>query len=334
MSAKDPHDSVLEAIQDIAGDKKDTGSGIMIVCPFHDDNTPSCGINMSRDGGVPFGYFHCLGCGEKGGWNKLAEKLGLPILKEWELKFAGNGSTRTQRRRIPSDVLYSIDQKDRMFKSINTKEVIPWSEDKDWRGFDGKILRKLEAYMFSDKEEMGLLFPIYVNGKYIGGVKAKMEKPKKGLSYVNTSGKWVRTHGLLGFDYVKKVVKSMKAKKGKCFSSIVLVEGPRDAIRLLLNRIPALAILGIENFTQEKLMKVLSLYGIKTVYVMPDNDKAGTKMYKKIKELAKGYVKVKHIKLPRELNAKGEIIKLDPNEAPQDIIDEVKELIYSEIVPV
>lgn len=328
--SKDPQEIVMDAIHSLNSQKKNTSSGIMIVCPFHEDNTPSCGINLSRDNDVPFGFFHCLGCGEKGGWNKLADKLELPRLKDWELGFSGNGSTRTEKRRVPADVLYSIDQTERMYKSIGTKEIIPWPENKDWRGFDGTILRKLSAYMFSDREEIGLLFPIIVNGKYLGGVKAKMEKPEKGLSYVNTAGKWVSTHGLLGFDYVKNVVRKMR-KKDRCFTSIVLVEGPRDVIRLLLNRIPALAILGIENFTLEKLMKILSLYSLKTIYVMPDNDAAGTKMYKKIKELARGYVDVRLIKLPREYDKNGKLIKLDPNEADQDIVDEVKDLIYSEI---
>lgn len=326
----DIHEVVVQAILTIPGSKKETSGGIMICCPFHSDNTPSCGINLNKGTELPFGFFNCLGCGEKGGWNKLAKHVGLPTFKDWELSFEGNGATRAQKKRKSEAEMLVISEKERMFIAAGTKTMIPWPKKQKWRGVGGTILHKLEAFMTGDRDEVNLFFPIYVNGAFQGGVTAPMEKRKNSLSYVNTPGRWVKTSGLLGFDYVKRVASSMKKKK-RCFRSIVLVEGPRDVTRLLENQIPALAVLGSENFTRDKLIRVMSLYEMDVIYVMSDNDRAGRKLYKTIKAFGKEFIKVKRLALPMDYDDDGNLIKLDPNNAPQDIIDAVKEIVYDTI---
>lgn len=329
----DARQIIMEELHGLHIAKKQAGSTLMIQCPFHDDNGPSCGVNLATDNGIPLGFFHCFGCPEKGPWNKLADKLGLTQFKDWQLGFSGNGSTREDRRRAPEATMKSTDQKDRLYKTLKTKEVIDWPDSQEWRGYGGTLLKKLGAMMFSEREEIMLFFPIYVNKKFVGGVKAHMEKQEKRLSYINTAGTWVLNSGLLGYDYVKEVMSKRVKNKKKKYTSLALVEGPRDVLRLLLNRIPALAILGIENFNVKKLIKILSLSPhIKRIYVMPDNDDAGTEMYRKIKEIAAPYVEVRRLKLPREKDKKGKLIKMDPDNAPQDIIDSVRELIDSECI--
>ena len=49
---------------------------VFICCPFHGESTPSCAVTVFSDKYLP-GTFHCFGCGKSGGWNTLAEKLGL-----------------------------------------------------------------------------------------------------------------------------------------------------------------------------------------------------------------------------------------------------------------
>ena len=60
-------------------------NGYMIKCPFHDDDTPSCSISLGNSK-VPPGYFYCFGCGTKGAWNVLAEKIGAKKFKNGEEK--------------------------------------------------------------------------------------------------------------------------------------------------------------------------------------------------------------------------------------------------------
>jgi len=343
--SEDARQIISEELNNSPGPKKMAGSSLLIQCPFHDENTPSCGVNLNQDSGIPLGWFHCFGCGAKGPWNRLAKQMGLTQFKKWQLDFKGNGATREEKRRTPEASMKSTNQLERMYKTLKTKELIEWPTRMDWRGYDGTLLRKLGALMFSEEvwnkqerareAEVMLFFPIYVNEKFVGGVKAFMEKQKDGLSYLNTPGSWVRTSGLLGYDYIRKVIANVREKKKRQYTSLVLVEGPRDVARLLLNRVPAMAILGIENFSEKKLMKILAVNSnIKRLYVMSDNDKAGKRMYKIIKEMAANYIPVKRLKLPEEYDKKGKLIKMDPDDAPQELIDTVRELIESEMVKV
>jgi hypothetical protein len=59
-----------------AGRPQVKDKSVFICCPFHGEKTPSCAVTVFSDRYLP-GSFHCFGCGEKGSWNKLAEKLGL-----------------------------------------------------------------------------------------------------------------------------------------------------------------------------------------------------------------------------------------------------------------
>lgn len=318
---QDARQLIYEELSSIAGDRKIQGDSYMIRCPFHSDNTPSCGVNLALGTDIPIGLFHCFGCGEKGHWNKLAAKLNLRTIKDWQ-KFEGEGA---KKKIIQSNLLgTNNDSIVRLLEEIGTKQAIPWPIGMNWRGYDGKIINKLGGIYFNDRltDELMLVFPVYINGVYKGGVRAYLEKQIGGNSYITTKGKWTKSYGLLGYDYMKRVMRKFN------YRGIVLVEGPRDFLRLLKNQIPALAILGSLNFDEKKLMYVMSINTcLETIYVMPDNDEAGEKMYRNIKKIAGKSIKVKHLRLPKETK-NGKVVKMDPDNAPQDIIDYVKELVY------
>jgi 5S rRNA maturation endonuclease (ribonuclease M5) len=310
-----------EIVGKVHGSKKLTGDSYMIQCPYHEDSTPSGGINLTVDTDVPLGYYHCFGCGEKRRWNELAETLGLHKFKDWELGFSGNGSRKDQRKK--KIVEYeTITQELR--RSLNTMELIDWPAIMSWRGYKGQLIKRLGGLFYNDPmtDEIMLFFPITINNKFKGGVRAYLEKQVNGLSYLTTKGPWVKDCGILGYEYIKKIIR----RNG--YTALVIVEGPRDMLRLIDNKIPAVAILGSENFTRKKLMRILGMSSkIDTLYVMPDNDKAGASMYYKIKGITGDYAKVKHLKLPREKNKEGKLIKMDPDDAPQHFIDEVKKVL-------
>ena len=316
-----------EIVSLIPGGKKLNGDSYMILCPFHSDSTPSCGINLTTDTDIPLGFYHCFGCGEKGHWNQFVSDtdFGLTSFKDWELGFKGNGTKRDDRKKRSASMSYKSDD-EQLRDAIFTMQMIPWPKSMVWRGYGGDLIRKLGGKFYSDNltDEMMLFFPITMNGRFRGGVRAYLEKQVGGTSYVTTKGAWVKDCGLLGYDYIKKIVR----KYG--YTSIVLVEGPRDAMRLIDNSIPALAILGIENFSQKKLLRILGISSkIDTIYVLPDNDRAGTQMFKKIKEVAGDLVQVKHLKLPKDKDDEGKLIKMDPDDAPLHIIKDVRRLLNS-----
>lgn len=319
---EDAFSIITEEIEKIDGRKKHTSTNVFICCPFHDEKTPSLSINMSQDAKVNVGTFMCFGCPEKGPWNLLAKKLGLREVKEWQ-HFQGSSDTAVNKlRKAKKDFArfnsYSID---RLFEELGGA-VLPWPKEKEWRDYPGAMIHRVDGYMYNDerRDELMLALPIYINGRYRGGVKALWEKPKDGPSYINTSGDWVMNYGLLGYDFINK------HELWGC-TSMVLVEGPRDWLRMVLNKIPACGILGSKMFNEKKLMLLMS-FGIKKIYTLADNDKAGTSMVRLIEKVCRGYIEVEELKLPRKLDDEGKLIKMDPDNAPQKIIDKVKALVY------
>lgn len=317
----DARDIIYTELSTVDGEKNITGDAFMIQCPFHGDTNPSLGVNLTTDTNIPLGFFHCFGCGEKGNWNGLANKLGLQNIKEWQLGFTGNGTQRSERKR--RSVLHYTCPEDQFREGIYTREVIKWPASRKWRGYKGTLIQKMGGLCYNDsltKENM-LFFPIYVNGQYRGGVRAYQQKQVDGNSYLTTKGSWAKKYGLLGFEYVKKLVRKYK------YTAIVVVEGPRDEMRLLANGIPALAVLGIEVISEKKILMILSMSPrLKTIYVMPDNDLAGTQLFNNVKVLSKGLAEVKHLKLPKPKDDRGNLIKIDPDNCDKRIIKEVKKL--------
>ena len=65
-------------ITDNFPEAKWSGDEVGVCCPFHDDQTPSCSVNVVK---ARF-YCHAAGCGAHGGLLKLAEKKGIPAPPE------------------------------------------------------------------------------------------------------------------------------------------------------------------------------------------------------------------------------------------------------------
>lgn len=315
---------VIEQLGRYTSYQKQAGGNIHVCCPFHSEKTPSCSVNISRDANVGIGTFFCYGCGEKGNWNKFADKADLVPLKSYQ-KFERNtdaANTRLMRKRLE---MLGVDNRSiqRLFDEVGNA-IIPWPKERGWRSYSGKLIARIGGFCYNDNnhDELMLVLPVYINGRYRGGVRAFFEKQENGLSYLTIKGDWVKSYGLLGYDYIQK--RDLWGAK-----AVVLVEGPRDWLRLMKNKIPACAILGA-NMMDEKKMMLIAALGVRKVFAMPDNDKAGKKMANLVKEFAENAgLQFQYLKLPRELDKKGKLIKMDPDNAPAAIIKEVKRLVFS-----
>jgi DNA primase len=107
---------------------------------------------------------------------------------------------------------------------------------------------------------------------------------------------------------------------------IVLVEGPLDAIKYWLHGIPALALLGCQNWSDFKLKLILSRCP-STVWLSFDNDadkemkggvNAGQKAQREIYSQLKRYVDTQTISLP-------------PGNDPFDLVPELLQEIYNAV---
>jgi DNA primase len=297
-------DIITGELNNLGGWQKRTADHIMIKCPFHDDGTPSCGIYIASGMSISIGSWHCFGCSARGPWNKLAKKLGLREIKDW-----GDYS---------SDIISNTISEAQTISSIAKQMRIDystWPKDMVWRGFSGKLVQHvgglIAAERATSKEQsnrISALFPIYINQNLRGAVKAAMKKQKGALSYVTTKGNWVMKYGLFGYENAKRLRKDY----------VVLVEGPRDALRLIEYKIPAIAILGSNNFSDDKALMLSSL-NINTAYCLPDNDDAGKHMRTLVRKHMSKYVKTVAIKLPPECG--------DPEEMDSDDIDNLYSIV-------
>lgn len=76
-------------------DIENKGDDILVTCPHHDgghEKTPACNIYIGNDTKLPYGYFNCFVCGEKGSFLKfVAECFNAPesYAKAWLLENFG-----------------------------------------------------------------------------------------------------------------------------------------------------------------------------------------------------------------------------------------------------
>lgn len=315
---------VRDALQEYGGFQKTAGSNVHVLCPFHSERSPSCSINLGRGGNIGVGTFFCFGCGEHGHWNKFAAATNLPRLKNYQSfeRDSKDSSLRFMQKQM--ELMGQSNRSiQRLFDEVGNA-VIPWPIERPWRSYSGKLIRRIGGYCYNDPnyDELMLVLPVYINGKYRGGVRAFFEKQDNGLSYLTLKGDWVKSYGLLGFDYVQK--KSLWGAR-----AVVVVEGPRDWLRLIRNKIPAVAILGAKMMDDKK-MTLLASLGVKKVFACPDNDRAGKSMASMVEKYAKAAgLKFEYLRLPAEKDKDGKLIKMDPDNAPVSIIKEIKELVYA-----
>jgi 5S rRNA maturation endonuclease (ribonuclease M5) len=312
-------DTMLDALEKLPGPRRISGDNISILCPFHDETQPSCSIFVGEGMSIPLGTFHCWGCNVSGNWNKLARKLGLPTFKEHQYEESAGIVSASYLAELQEELLGPEDTLENLVAKMGRCQIHTWPRERPWRGYAGSMIQQVGGRALYDMrlKTIMLFFPINIYGKVPGGIKAYLEKPKKGPSYLNTRGKWVEKYGLFPYEYTRRVLKKWKEHY------VVLVEGPRDALRLLQLKIPALAILGANNFTEHKAVLVSALDPTK-VYVLPDNDQGGDKMAKLVIPILKPHVPVRRVALPASQE------KMDPNSAPKKLLLQLREIARKE----
>lgn len=246
-------DFVLNELAGYSGVKKQVGDSTFVSCPFHSERTPSFRIFHSASSLSP-GYGRCYGCGQKATWDVLAPKLGLRPYK-W--------SKPTQQFARP--VVKPVE-------SVLPEEVDfdfkPLPKNKIWREIETNLLIDIGCKKIRQYDEPFIYMPVIVRGDERGYIRARMRKKKDKPSYLNKAGKWSERYGLFPYDY------AVKLSRDQGLNVLVLVEGPRDALRLLSFGIPAIAILGTQSWSKRK-AHLLELSGVEYIVLCFDGDDAG-----------------------------------------------------------
>lgn len=315
--------------------RKEQGTNIYIKCPYHNERTPSFGVNIdpgSRK--APLGWGYCFGCGASKNWNQIAETLGLKKAKgmkkdgTFAQEYVAPMQKELRSQLLEGGTGLTLEDLEREWGCLLSYKI---EKNEEWRGFSGKLLRKIGCYVSVDQyDNKCLLMPVNVEGEMAGAQKALWEKPKKKSvsSYLNYGGPWIKYQGLFPYDYVERMLE----KTGLRY--VVLVEGARDALRLIDKGIPALAILGTKNWSNQKRELVLSL-NVNRVVIMMDADDAGIKARESIEENFANRIEVKVVKLDKiqrkiEKSRGKEFEELwDPGNIPEKYLDRIIEKVAS-----
>lgn len=315
-----------------SGTKKSGSGSTFVICPFHAEKTPSGRIFHSASTTAP-GVFKCYGCGTKASWNEISIKLGLVPFgpQKPDTEYANSGLLIGQDLVEDTGVV---------------KEHMRFSDlpvDRKWRGIPTQLLIDIGARLCQVKhEDHGWLkpkiyLPVLINKKLRGYIKARIKKHADFPSYINAKGQWSKTHGLFPYDTALKMSRRLKTR------TIVLVEGPRDALRLLMLGVPAMCILGTQSWTDTK-TKILELSGIQRVVLLMDGDDAGmeatTMLETRLESMfevvplklwaLKGspYIQFKNKREPSKSAKKAGVALWDPCSMPEYIVSKIKKLYF------
>ena len=233
-----------------SGQKRLVGDTTFILCPYHQEKTPSGRIFHSPRTRSP-GYFTCYGCGTKKSWDELAPAIGLNPFQWTKPKPVYAHSVLSEAAEKALELKFEFD-------SLPPNKV--------WRQISTNLLIDVGCKIISQYGTRFIYMPVRIRNEERGYIRARLRKVADKPSYLNKAGKWSEQHGLFPYDY------AVKTKP----QTIVLVEGPRDALRLLSNGIPAIAILGTQSWSETK-SRNLELSGAKNIVLMMDGDDAGIK---------------------------------------------------------
>lgn len=326
---------VKEQLAMYSGQKVAHADYTFVLCPSHSEKTPSARIFHYPDSKSP-GYMKCYACGANFPWDELAPKLGLEPYKR--------GKPKDQFANLTLNSLHNLLKDDGKGFVKRKMKFQKLQEGQKWRHIKTDLLMQVGAKLCKVYNEEGdywsssqMYLPCMINGEVAGYILGRLEKHETLPSYINASGRWSKVRGLFPFD---RAIRMMKKKKS---TTMVLVEGPRDALRLIQMGIPAMCILGTQSWGDNK-SKLLEIAGITRVVLMMDGDCAGRdatemlqpkleKMFKvkTVKLWAmKGspYHQVKHEKNPSKAAKKLGLTLYDPGNVPAPILKKLKEKYY------
>ena len=300
-----------------SGKKIQSSYYTMICCPYHQDSTPS-GQIYHGDSTKILGYYKCLGCGARRTWNQLAADMG------WQT-FSGVKPDD----RFASALSEVVAEDDTNTTSFELSDL---PKGKYWRTFSTKFLTKIGCQLGTYESGRRFVYlPVIVGGRERGYIRAAMKKTPDRPSYLNKKGNWSKKYGLFPFDYSIKLMEKLDT------TTMVLVEGPRDALRLLSHRIPAMSILGTQTWTSNK-ARLLELHGVRRALLMFDGDPAGISASERIApDIAQlletedlelwnmpgsPYKKWRKLSAARQKETKGDL--WDPGNAPIKVLNKIR----------
>lgn len=316
---KDHSQFIIGELQRLGHPYKQAKGWIKIKCLSgkHVDRSPSMGVCREGDGNVPA---KCLVCGAVMSWNGRPGRPGIAeILKLTPIE---------GKRRKVGDPEYQVDDElaamgaeleqitaaeAKTHHAVRLPKLIePWTSDYV-RGditLSAKMLSKVPSYRWYDAPQGStgdvierILWPISVDNVIYGYTGRRLDDDK--FMRYNSSADLPAPRLLFPYDYYKRL------------RTVVLVEGPVDALRLIDYGIPAMAILGTGTWSKAK-RNLLIKKGVRNVLLCFDGDKAGRICTATFNRKLKKYFNVAYLELPEGT---------DPGNVKTKILKKIKRLV-------
>ena len=243
---------------------------VSILCPFHDDNSESCSINLDK------GVWICFaGCGQ-GSLKSFIQEY-----KDWDFKqvnqyLVSYKDTHSKRLFIEPPIV-----EEGPLPEVNVPfklGMVPkWIFD---RGFDKQGMKK---WLCGISPANGLIIPVKdINFRTVGWITRQEKQIPK---YLYSKG-LKKSHILFGQPYIRDC------------EYVCVTEGPLDAMWLNQLGFSAVALLGMSM--SEKQKDLILTLPTKEIILCLDNDEAGQRGKKRAFELLDNKIKVSHIDIPEE----------------------------------
>lgn len=297
---------VITQLTELGYQTKRNGREIAIHCPFHSDSNPSLEVHIGDK--ITPGGFKCWSCGAHGGWNKLADQMRLiPFVFDNTVFDANRKVSANQVNTDPfRELSHSIKNMTLGEKAVHVLPgVEPLPRDFSWRGLPRRYYESLGGKLYWDKNlDLDYLYlPITMNRKYMGYTVCALQPAKvKYKTYADTD------KCFLLYDQVPSE------------SSIVLVEGHFDALRMYYEGIPSLCIFGTENWSRIKKASLLAKRPKKVIICM-DSDEMGQKAAQYLFNDLKDCIDVVIYQIPHDEN------NYDPGNMPEYMIEHLRSVL-------
>lgn len=247
------------------------------LCPFHEDSNPSFAVNQDT------GLWICHGCGERGNWKALTERLGA------EKVTTGLDSVRD---RIQALKTQGEEIRDPDLPEAWLKTFMPDQGYWTGRGLDYETLQ-LFGLGYDFITRYGTI-PLRKYNNQLLGVIRRATEPQQHPKYVYPQG-FKKARELFGSWLIKD-------------RHAVLVEGPLDAIAVWEAGHQGLAIYG--SVISDNQIALLKRLYINSVTIITDNDTVGRKARSNLIEALNGFI----IRIPTDWP---EAVN-DPMDMPRD----------------
>lgn len=255
---------------------------ITVTCPNdnHDgglEHNPDCHINIEVES-VPYGYFHCFACGEKGGFVKFVAlyfSSSEEYAKNWLIT---NFGVLSQDAILIDDEIVLPNSKKNYLDEAILDQYQKWCPYLGKRKLNRDICEKFKVRY--DPYYRQVIFPIYDTHGHLKML-AKRSIDTKFFHMDKDQEKEV---------YGLNIIQKNNVK------SCMIVEGPIDLITCYTHNVPAIALLGTPSAYQ---ISNINKSCIINLFIATDNDDAGEKFATFLDKRLSSRILTTRVQLPK-----------------------------------